>query len=111
MRIASIAALTVGLAVAVAPAAAQASSTPRPSHSHCATHGQFKRVKHGMTVHRVAHILGHKGKIEVKSVGSGYGDEDRSYATCSEFSDVVVGFSKNPGGTWRESAKSGVFTS
>jgi hypothetical protein len=109
MRTTIVASAVVLAAGVFAPTAAAHASPDVGAKAHCATHAQYKRVKHGMTIARVAKILGHPGHIEGSSHEGGYGDEIRSYKACGEFSQVDVTFSHNPHKPFRESGKDGIF--
>jgi hypothetical protein len=64
-----------------------------------------------MTVTQVASIFrGVKGHVETRSVGGGFGEEIRSYRTCQAYSNVTIGFSKNPGGQYRVDNKEAIWT-
>ncbi len=103
--------LTVGLvaplALTVAPAQAD---TPR-----CVSKSEFKAVKRGWTITRVANrfdVPGHQTFFD-----SGDPDLDipayqsRDYSACPDFSSVWLSFEKEPGEKWRVSSKAAYWAS
>lgn len=62
-----------------------------------------------MTKTKVHKIFGTDGKREAISTAGGYASEVRSYNSCTAFGAVSIAFSKNPGGSFKLSAKSAVW--
>ena len=97
------AALTTATLVVAPPA--EAADTPT-----CVTRAEYRAVSRGMTkarVHQIFDIAGHRDAI---SWAGGYGAEIRSYRPCSRYSAVSIAYEKRPGGVWRLSAKSAVWS-
>ncbi len=98
--------LTVGLvaplALAVAPAQAD---TP-----HCVSKSEFRAVKKGWTITRVANRFDVPGRQSYFDSGSPEYDipayQSRDYRACSDYSAVWLSFEKDPGQKWRVTSKS-----
>jgi len=62
-------------------AASPASADTRP----CMSRTEFRAIKNGMTLTRVAGIVGSKGKVSVTSGSGPYSMTIRSYTACGSF--------------------------
>lgn len=79
--------LLMPLTSAVASAEATA-----PRKQGCVTYAEYKKVKSGMTVAKVAKLFGTKGKQSAKSEAYGITVEIRTYNGCTQFGVVSVLF-------------------
>jgi hypothetical protein len=76
----------------------------------CVTRGEYRAVHRGLSKARVHAIFDTKGKRQAISWSGGYASEIRSYKTCRRYSAVSVAYDKKPGGAFRLSAKSAVWS-
>jgi hypothetical protein len=105
-------AVAAATALVLAPSAPSAAASAKAQRgSHCATRAEYKRVHHGQTKARVAHILHSTGHREGKSSSGGYRDEIRSYKTCSAYSAITISFSGKPRHKELEDAKNAIWVS
>jgi len=78
ITIAALVAAAMLTAVGVAPAA---SADTRP----CMSRTEFRAIKNGMTLTRVAAIVGSKGSVTISSGSGPYSMVIRSYRACGSF--------------------------
>ena len=94
--------LAAGLVAVATPAGAD---TPG-----CVTRSEFRSVYRGMSKTRVQAIFDTDGTRQAISWSGGFAAEVRSYRACSLYSVVSIAYDKRPGGVFRLSAKSAVWS-
>jgi hypothetical protein len=88
-----------GVMTAASPASA-ATNSP------CISHAEYRAIRHGMTVTRVAAIVGSRGKVSVTSSYGGFTMTIRSWQDCGQIHGLTSNASFING---RVSAKTGLF--
>lgn len=98
---------TLGIATSAeaAPSTSTASSTAQTAQVQaaggCVSKKEFRRVKKGMGVRKVARIFGTKGTQESVVKRNGRTIMARGYRGCPEYSAVGVAFIKRSGGSYK----------